>query len=163
MKKVILILLLLAGWNAQTLGGESRPLEGVGFLVDIASCCIDFNSARVEKRKGDYGFFAREGLAFSRIFTSPLNVVCPIVGTPMRFREDAKDKVPWLWYSVAVPCQGVFGAVCGACSAAGEVAVGTFEMLTSLQVADVYYPWESYAVFSRDVPALTFAHAAHKW
>lgn len=150
MKKVILALMLLLGWNAranavaQVPVGDLRVAVAVPFLVvkGFIICGRDCDKERVAKRDGNYGFFAREGMAFSRVLTSPLNVVLPYFGVCNAY----KDEESTFEYFTAMPGMLVVYAFYGAASTVDEVCVGTFEILTSMQVNQVYYPWESYRV-----------------
>ena len=146
MKKVILALMLFLGWNAQAYvpGGEAHIAIALPFLAakGFVVCGTDCNEERVAKRDGNYGFFAREGMAFSRVLTSPLNVVLPYFGVCNAY----KDEECTFEYFTAMPGTLVVYAFYGAASTVDEVCVGTFEILTSMQVNQVYYPWESYRV-----------------
>ncbi len=145
MKKTILVLLLLVGWNAQAhvpVGGLDLAiglpvLAMEGFVV----CGTDCNGDRVAKRDGNYGFLAREGMAFSRVLTSPLNVILPYFGVCYAYRDEEST----FEYFTAMPGMLAVYAFYGAASTVDEVCVGTFEILTSMQVKQVYYPWESYS------------------
>ena len=144
MKKVILALMLLLGWNVQAYvsgGGVVLvlvvPILTVkGFIV----CGTDCNEERVAKRDGNYGFFAREGMAFSRVLTSPLNAVLPYFGVCNAY----KDEESTFEYFTSMPGMLAVYSFYAAASTVDEVCVGTFEILTSMQVKQVYYPWESY-------------------
>ena len=146
MKKAILALMLFLGWNAQAYvpGGEVHIAIALPFLAakGFVVCGTDCNEERVAKRDGNYGFFAREGMAFSRVLTSPLNVVLPYFGVCNAY----KDEESTFEYFTAMPGMLVVYAFYGAASTVDEVCVGTFEILTSMQVNQVYYPWESYRV-----------------
>lgn len=150
MKKVILALMLLLGWNAranavaQVPVGDLRVAVAAPFLVvkGFIICGRDCDKERVSKREGNYGFFAREGMAFSRVLTSPLNVVLPYFGVCNAY----KDEESTFEYFTAMPGMLVVYAFYGAASTVDEVCVGTLEILTSMQVKQVYYPWESYRV-----------------
>ena len=145
MKKTILAVLLFVGWHAHAyvpVGGIDLAI-GVPILTmkGIVVCGTDCNGDRVAKRDGNYGFLAREGMAFSRVLTSPLNVILPYFGVCYAYRDEEST----FEYFTAMPGMLAVYAFYGAASTVDEVCVGTFEILTSMQVKQVYYPWESYS------------------
>ena len=115
--------------------------------VAIGACGYDGNDERMKQREVKYNFFAREGMAFSRVLTSPLNLLLPLYGMPQGYKTAAE--MSGFESFVASPGLLVISALYGASGAFDEVCVGAFEILTSLQVRRVYYPWESFTV-SRD-------------
>ena len=48
--------------------------------MSFVVCCTDYNEELAAKRDECYGFFFREGVAFSRVLTPPLDVVLPYFG-----------------------------------------------------------------------------------
>ena len=144
MKKTVLAFMLLLGWNAQAYvpGGEAHIALALPFLAakGFIVCGTDCNEERVAKRDGSYGFFAREGMAFSRVLTSPLNVVLPYFGIGYAYEDEEST----FEYFTAMPGILAVYSFYAAASTVDEVCVGTFEILTSMQVKQVYYPWESY-------------------
>lgn len=115
--------------------------------VCAAKCSMEENPPQGSVRADKHlGWAAREGLAFSRILTSPLNVLlapCGMsqanVSTEGRTGFDKFAAEPVVF--VASVCYGAVGTV-------DEILVGTFEALTTMKVRQVYYPWETYRVSS---------------
>lgn len=112
-----------------------------------AKCCMEENPPQGSVRADKHlGWAAREGLAFSRILTSPLNILLAPCGmtqanisTEERTGFDKFAAEPVVF--VASVCYGAVGTV-------DEILVGTFEVLTTMKVKQVYYPWETYRVSS---------------
>ena len=115
--------------------------------VCAAKCCMEENPPQGSVRADEHlGWASREGLAFSRILTSPLNILlapCGMtqanVSTEERTGFDKFAAEPVVF--VASVCYGAVGTV-------DEILVGTFEVLTTMKVKQVYYPWETYRVSS---------------
>ena len=101
-----------------------------------AGCCIEENPPQGSVRADKHlGWAAREGLAFSRILTSPLNILlapCGMtqanVSTEERTGFDKFAAEPVVF--VASVCYGAVGTV-------DEILVGTFESLTTMKVKQV--------------------------
>ena len=147
-KTIILIGFLLASRCAFAI--LAHLVAGpVAYVVTVcaANCCIEENPPQGSVRADKHlGWAAREGLAFSRILTSPLNVVLAPCGmtqanisTEERTGFDKFAAEPVVF--VASVCYGAVGTV-------DEVLVGTFEALTTMKIKQVYYPWETYRVSS---------------
>lgn len=115
--------------------------------VCAAKCSMEENPPQGSVRADKHlGWAAREGSAFSRILTSPLNILlapCGMtqanVSTEERTGFDKFAAEPVVF--VASVCYGAVGTV-------DEILVGTFEVLTTMKVKQVYYPWETYRVSS---------------
>ena len=113
--------------------------------VCAAKCCMEENPPQGSVRADEHlGWASREGLAFSRILTSPLNILlapCGMtqanVSTEERTGFDKFAAEPVVF--VASVCYGAVGTV-------DEILVGTFEALTTMKVKQIYYPWETYRV-----------------
>ena len=144
-KTIILIGFLLVSRCSFAILADLAAVPVYVVTVCAAKCCIEENppqgSVRADMR---LGWAAREGLAFSHILTSPLNVVlapCGMtqanVSTKERtgFDKFAAEPVVFL----ASVCYGAVGTV-------DEILVGTFEALTTMKVRQGYYPWEAYRV-----------------
>ena len=148
MKKMIcLVAFLLVSRCAFAILADLAAAPVYVVTVCAAKCCIEENppqgNVRADKR---LGWAAREGLAFSRILTSPLNILlapCGMtqanVSTEERTGFDKFAAEPVVF--VASVCYGAVGTV-------DEILVGTFEALTTMKVKQVYYPWETYRVSS---------------
>lgn len=144
MKKTIcLVGFLLVSRCAFAILADLAAVPVYVVTVCAAKCCMEEGSVRADKH---LGWAAREGLAFSRILTSPLNVLlapCGMsqanVSTEGRTGFDKFAAEPVVF--VASVCYGAVGTV-------DEILVGTFEALTTMKVRQVYYPWETYRVSS---------------
>ena len=149
MKKTIIFVGLLLvsrcafAFLAHLVGGP------VAYVVigGAAKCCIEEHPPQGSVRADKHlGWAAREGLAFSRILTSPLNILLAPCGmTQANVSMEGRtgfDKV------VAEPVVFVASVCYGAVGTVDEILVGTFEVLTTLKVKQVYYPWETYRVSS---------------
>ena len=149
MKKLI----FLAGFLWVFPFAQAAWVPGEALLVPIvapycaAKCCVEENPPRDGIRADEtLGWATREGLAVSRILTSPLNLLCAPYGmsqannsSQTRTSFDKFAVGPTL--TVVSVCYGAFGTV-------DEILVGAFEMLTTMKVRQVYYPWETYRVSS---------------
>ena len=146
-KAIILVGLLLVSRCSFAILADLAAVPVYVVTVCAAKCCIEEHppqgSVRADIR---LGWAAREGLAFSRILTSPLNVVLAPCGMTQAnisteertgFDKFAAEPVVFL----ASVCYGAVGTV-------DEVLVGTFEALTTMKIKQVYYPWETYRVSS---------------
>ena len=146
MKKVIILVgFLLVSRCAFAILAHLVAVPAYVVTVCAANCCIEEHPPQGSVRADMcLGWAAREGLAFSRILTSPLNVVLAPCGmtqanisTEERTGFDKFAAEPVVF--VASVCYGAVGTV-------DEVLVGTFEALTTMKVRQVYYPWETYRV-----------------
>lgn len=103
--------------------------------IVFAGCVTDGNVSEVRKNYYEPGMAEREGLALSRILTSPYSIVgftyadCKRAGTwaPILFPFDLLKTVP-----------------AGCLAAGADILTGTTELLTFHQFKDVSYPWESF-------------------
>ena len=148
MKKVIVLvgILLVSRCCFAILADLAAVLVYV-VTVCAAKCCMEENPPQGSVRADKHlGWAAREGLALSRILTSPLNLVlapCGMtqanVSTEERTGFDKFAAEPVVF--IASVCYGAVGTV-------DEILVGTFEALTTMKVWQVYYPWETYRVSS---------------
>lgn len=148
MKKIVCLMgFLLVSRCAFAILADLAAASVYVVTVCAARCCIEEmppqGSVRADRR---LGWAAREGLAFSRILTSPLNILLAPCGMTQAnvsmeertgFDKFAAEPVVF----VASVCYGAVGAV-------DEILVGTFEVLTTMKVKQVYYPWETYRVSS---------------
>ena len=147
-KTIILIGFLLASRCAFAI--LAHLVAGpVAYVVTVcaANCCIEEHppqgSVRADMR---LGWAAREGLAFSRILTSPLNVVLAPCG--MTQANVSTEERTGFDKFAAEPIVFVTSVCYGAVGTFDEILVGTFEVLTTMKVKQVYYPWETYRVSS---------------
>ena len=147
-KAIILIGFLLASRCAFAI--LAHLVAGpVAYVVTVcaANCCIEEHPPQGSVRADKHlGWAARKGLAFSRILTSPLNVVLAPCGMTQAniFTEERTgfDKF------AAEPVVFLDSVCYGAVGTVDEILVGTFEVLTTMKVKQVYYPWETYRVSS---------------
>ena len=115
-------------------------MKKTGFIVSVmgvvlTGCVTDGDVSEVRKSYYEPGIAEREGLALSRIVTSPYNMVgftyadCKRAGAwaPILFPFDLLKTVP-----------------AGCLAAGADILTGTAEMLTFHQFKDVSYPWESF-------------------
>ena len=146
-KAIILVGFLLVSRCAFAVLTDLAAASIFVVIGGAAGCCIEANpplgSVRAHK---NHGWAAREGLAFSRILTSPLNLVLAPCGmshanisTEERTGFDKFAAEPVVF--VASVCYGAVGTV-------DEILVGTFEALTTMKARPVYYPWETSRVSS---------------
>ena len=148
MKKVIILVgFLLVSRCAFAILAHLVAVPAYVVTVCAAKCSMEENPPQGSVRTDEHlGWAAREGLAFSRILTSPLNILLAPCGMTQAnistegrtvFDKFAAEPVVF----VASVCYGAVGTV-------DEVLVGTFEALTTMKIKQVYYPWETYRVSS---------------
>ena len=124
----------------------------VSLLLISSGCIIDKEtpSSGVRSLNRENGALAREGLAFSRLLSSPLSV--PLyMGHAYNDLDDGKPMRigytdPLTRSFNALTC-GVIG---GAFIMCGEVVVSLPELLTTTQFKSVYYPWETFTINERE-------------
>lgn len=146
-KAIILVGFMLASRCAFAILAHLAAAPVYVVTLCAAKCCIEENPPQGSVRADKHlGWAAREGLAFSRILTSPLNILLAPCGmTQANVSMEGRtgfDKV------VAEPVVFVASVCYGAVGTVDEILVGTFEVLTTLKVNQVYYPWETYRVSS---------------
>lgn len=113
----------------------------------VAKCSIETNPPSDSIRANEnLGWAAREGLAVSRVLTSPLNLLLAPYGMG-HANESSKSRSKFDKFAVG-PILGITSICYGALGTVDEILVGTFEMLTTMKVKQVYYPWETYRVSS---------------
>jgi len=119
----------------------------------IAWCGMETNPPpdSIRARK-NVGILEREGLAIARVLTSPLNLLAASYGME-KANKTAGNRTKFDQFA-ATPTVGVISILYGACGTVDEILVGVFEMLTTLKVNQVYYPWETYRVSCKDMTKL---------
>ena len=125
---------------------------GVGLLLMSSGCIIDKEvpSSGVRSPNSENGALSREGLAFSRLLSSPLSV--PLyMGHAYNDLDDGKPmRIGYtdpLTRSLNAMTCGVIG---GAIIMCGEVIISLPELLAMTQFKSVYYPWETFTVNERE-------------
>ncbi len=127
MKKSLIkaLLLFVVTWNC-------------GCITDHHAVLLNRQNPGV--RSPDYrpSYFAREGLAFSRILTSP--VMIPLAGAAEFATNDHRDIVNRTF-------EGLFGMVLiSPVLMVQEIGVGFAEAIACQQFKSQYYPWEHYSM-----------------
>ena len=110
-------------------------LIAITVSMALSGCVTDGDVSEVRKSYYEPGIAEREGLALSRIVTSPYSIVgftyadCKRAGAwaPLLFHFDLLKTVP-----------------AGCLAASADILTGTTELLTFHQFKDVSYPWESF-------------------
>ena len=99
---------------------------------------------------GSRGVLAREGLAFSRLITSPVQLPLTYAGLYSYFYDDGKP----MRFGYTDPfskalCSLLHGSVAGPICICEEICVSVVEILSTVQFNSVIYPWETYGFYKR--------------
>jgi len=155
---VVAAVALSAGWTSAYgyIPGEALILPAaiaVATPVAIARCAMETNPpvGSIRARR-NLGVWEREGLAVSRVLASPLNVLLAPCG--MNYVNCTKKDRPVFDKVATTPAVFVASVLYGACGTVTEICVGMFEMLTTMKVNQVYYPWETDRVSCDDMDKL---------
>lgn len=116
----------------------------------IAGCKITEAPPEGGVRDCQHGFFAREGLAFSRLLSSPVQLPLSYAGLYSYYYDDGKP----MRFGHTDPfskglCSLLHGSVSGPVFICEEICVGLAEILSTVQFNRVIYPWETYGFYER--------------
>jgi len=122
----------------------------IAISLAVAGCKITETPLPGSVRAEEGGVLAREGLAFSRILTSPVQLPLTYAGLYSYYYEDGK---PVRIGHTDPFSKGVssllHGSLAGPICICEEICVGLVEMLSTVQFRTVIYPWETYGFYSR--------------
>lgn len=115
-----------------------------------AGCRITEAPPKGSVRDCPHGFFAREGLAFSRLLSSPVQLPLSYAGLYSYYYDDGKP----MRFGYTDPfskglCSLLHGSVSGPVFICEEICVGLAEILSTVQFNSVIYPWETYGFYER--------------
>ena len=126
---------------------KGRGFKSVAIAVALlcGGCITDHHAVLLNRpnpgvRSPDYepSVFSKEGLAFSRVLTSP--VMIPLAGAAEFMTHDHRDYVNRTF-------EGLFGMVLiSPVLMVQEIGVGLAEVLACQQFKSQYYPWEHYSM-----------------
>lgn len=116
----------------------------------LAGCKITETPPKGSCRDAEHGVLAREGLAFSRVITSPIQLPLTYAGLYAHYFDDGKPMRlghtdPFSKGVSTLLCGSVKGPIC-ICE---ELVVGLAEILTTAQFNSVIYPWETLGFYER--------------
>lgn len=96
----------------------------------------------MQVEKSNPNFIEREGWAFTRVVTSPINVLGPTIATYNHIYSDADWHVA---ESILVsPFVPILTIPAGAFATCADVLTGMGEIITTLHFHKVAFPWETY-------------------
>jgi hypothetical protein len=96
----------------------------------------------MQVEKSNPNFIEREGWAFTRVLTSPINVLGPTIATYNHIYSDADWHVA---ESILVsPFVPILTIPAGAFATCADVLTGMGEIITTLHFHKVAFPWETY-------------------
>jgi len=128
----------------------------VGCGMGVARCAMEENPpADSIRARMNLGIWEREGLAATRVLSSPLNVITAPCG--MNYVNLTKRNRALFDKVATTPAVLIVSILYGACGTADEILVGAFEMLTTMKVKQVYYPWETDRVSCDDMTKILTA------
>lgn len=113
----------------------------VAMGMALVGCVTDGDVSTVRRSYYEPGIAEREGLALSRIVTSPYS----IVGFTY-----ADCKRAGAWAPILFPFDLLKTVPAGSLAACADILTGTVELLTFHQFKDVSYPWESFDTAKSD-------------